>query len=155
MLAKQFQELLQHVLKKSSHPDGQEKTKMMEVSKGIAQTVTRIARLVENIKGSDWIDPKEQMEMIAENEMKKAAESIERAAQRLAELKLKRDVVVEEHDVENMTFDDLILDSAQSITKCTSALLQAATAAQQELVAQGKIAASSRQVLHTACPALF
>ena len=63
--------------------------------------------------------------------------------------------MVEEHDVENMTFDDLILDSAQSITKCTSALLQAATAAQQELVAQGKIAASSRQVLHTACPALF
>ena len=128
---------------------------MMEVSKGIAQTVTRIARLVENIKGSDWIDPKLQMEMIAENEMKKAAESIERAAQRLAELKLKRDVVVEEHDVENMTFDDLILDSAQSITKCTSALLQAATAAQQELVAQGKIAPSSRQVLHTACPAFF
>jgi talin len=155
MLAKQFQELLQQVLKKGSHPDGQEKTKMMEVSKGIAQTVTRIARLVENIKGSDWIDPKLQMEMIAENEMKKAAESIERAAQRLAELKLKRDVVVEEHDVENMTFDDLILDSAQSITKCTSALLQAATAAQQELVAQGKIAPSSRQVLHTACPAFF
>ena len=38
-----------------------------------------------------------------------------------------------------MTFDDLILESAQSITKATSSLMKAATAAQKELVSQGKM----------------
>ena len=37
-----------------------------------------------------------------------------------------------------MTFDDLILESAQSITKATSSLMKAATAAQKELVSKGK-----------------
>jgi len=77
--------------------------------------------------------------------MKKAADSIERAAQRLAELKLKRNVLDENEEVslENMTFDDLILESAQSITKATSSLMKAATAAQKELVSQGKMADKS------------
>ena len=38
--------------------------------------------------------------------------------------------------MENMTFDDLILESAQSITKATSSLMKAATAAQKELVSK-------------------
>ena len=41
--------------------------------------------------------------------------------------------------LEDMTFDDLILESAQSITKATSSLMKAATAAQKELVSQGKM----------------
>lgn len=48
--------------------------------------------------------------------------------------------------MENMTFDDLILESAESITKATSSLIQAATAAQRELVAQGKIEETSLKV---------
>ena len=40
--------------------------------------------------------------------------------------------------MEDMTFDDLILESAQSITKATSSLMKAATAAQKELVSQGR-----------------
>ena len=39
-----------------------------------------------------------------------------------------------------MTFDDLILESAQSITKATSSLMKAATAAQKELVSKGNMA---------------
>ena len=53
----------------------------------------------EKLKGKDWIDKQGQMEMIAEKEMKKAADSIERAAQRLAELKLKRNVLDENEEV--------------------------------------------------------
>ena len=37
-----------------------------------------------------------------------------------------------------MTFDDLILESAQSITKATSSLMKEATAAQKELVSNSK-----------------
>ena len=39
-----------------------------------------------------------------------------------------------------MTFDDLILESAQSITKATSSLMKAATAAQKELVSKESMA---------------
>ena len=45
-----------------------------------------------------------------------------------------------------MTFDDLILESAQSITKATSSLMKAATAAQKELVSKGNMA-ETRQLL--------
>ena len=42
-----------------------------------------------------------------------------------------------------MTFNELIIDSAQSIAKATSSLIKAATEAQRELVAQGKVAAET------------
>ena len=48
--------------------------------------------------------------------------------------------------LEDMTFDDLILESAQSITKATSSLIIAATAAQRELVAQGKVSETNIEV---------
>ena len=38
-----------------------------------------------------------------------------------------------------MNFDELILDAAKSIANATSQLIKAAGAAQQELVAQGKV----------------
>merc|ERR1719430_2142444 len=144
-LAKEFQDLLRQVLDVSKNPSPDKKKGLMMTSKGIAETVTKMAKLAEKLKGKDWIDKQGQMEMIAEKEMKKAADSIERAAQRLAELKLKRNVLDENEEVslENMTFDDLILESAQSITKATSSLMKAATAAQKELVSQGKMADKS------------
>jgi len=140
-LAKEFQDLLRQVLEVSKSPSAEKKGELMSTSKGIAETVTKMAKLAEKLKGKDWIDKQGQMEMIAEKEMKKAADSIERAAQRLAELKLKRHVLDEgaEVSLEDMTFDDLILESAQSITKATSSLMKAATAAQKELVSQGKM----------------
>ena len=154
-LAKEFQDLLRQVLDVSKSPSAEKRGELMTTSKGIAETVTKMAKLAEKLKGKDWIDKQGQMEMIAEKEMKKAADSIERAAQRLAELKLKRNILDENEEVnfflnsklihqpqvslENMTFDDLILESAQSITKATSSLMKAATAAQKELVSQGKM----------------
>jgi talin len=40
---------------------------------------------------------------------------------------------------EDMTFDDLIIESAKSIANASSSLIKAASEAQKELVAQGKI----------------
>ena len=39
-----------------------------------------------------------------------------------------------------MTIDDLILESAESITKAMQSLIKAATRAQKELVSQGRLA---------------
>lgn len=43
-----------------------------------------------------------------------------------------------------MTFDEMILEAAKSIAAATSALVKAASAAQRELVAAGKVIFFSR-----------
>lgn len=40
---------------------------------------------------------------------------------------------------ENLTFDEQIVEAAKSIAKATSQLVKAATDAQRELVAQGRV----------------
>ena len=45
-----------------------------------------------------------------------------------------------------MAFDDLILESVQSVTKAATSLISAATAAQKVLVAQGKMSGSGKKV---------
>ena len=59
-------------------------------SKAVGETVIRIAKLSEQLKGNEWLDPLEQAEVIAENEMMRAAESIEKAAKRLEDIKKKK-----------------------------------------------------------------
>ena len=63
---------------------------LLNMSKAIGETIVRIAQLSEQLKGKEWLDPLEQAELIAENEMMKAAESIEQAAKRLADIKKKK-----------------------------------------------------------------
>ena len=45
-----------------------------------------------------------------------------------------------------MAFDDLILESVQSVTKAATSLISAATEAQKVLVAQGKMSGSAKKV---------
>ena len=40
---------------------------------------------------------------------------------------------------ENLNFDEQILEAAKSITNAASVLIKAATAAQKELIVQGKV----------------
>lgn len=87
-----MQALLDQVLHVSSNPEWENKKVLMDISREIARGVTRMVELAERLKARDWVDPREQMELVAEREMMKAAESIERAAQRLAELKLKKEI---------------------------------------------------------------
>ena len=74
--------------------EGEEKVaaqkELLNMSKAIGETIVRIAQLSEHLKGKEWLDPLEQAELIAENEMMKAAESIEQAAKRLADIKKKK-----------------------------------------------------------------
>ena len=48
-------------------------------------------------------------------------------------------IILQKISYEDMTFDELIIDSAKSIANATSSLIKAASEAQKELVAQGKV----------------
>ena len=48
--------------------------------------------------------------------------------------------------LEDMAFDDLILESVQSVTKAATSLISAATAAQKVLVAEGKMSGGGKKV---------
>ena len=85
--------------------------------------------------GSDWVDPSDP-NVIAENELLNAAAAIEAAAKKLAALKPRERPA--EAD-ESLNFDEQILQAARAIAAATGALVKSATAAQRELVAQGRV----------------
>ncbi|XP_003368675.1 putative I/LWEQ domain protein, partial [Trichinella spiralis] len=104
-------------------------------SRLIAQAVTDLVAQVELLKGSDWVDPSDPA-VIAENELLGAASSIEAAARRLAQLKPRPQA---REANESLNFDEQILEAAKSIATAVTALVKAASAAQRELVAQGRV----------------
>ena len=125
-LASQYQNLLNQVMVGVKNPSKESKAEVMNISRNIAQTVTKMAKLSEKLKGGDWVDPDDPM-LIAENELLNAALSIEKAAKRLATLRPKKEVsgqvtiiiphssliyfcLLQTTSDEDMTFDDLIID---------------------------------------------
>ena len=136
-VAIQYRELLQivmHILNKATM---EAKANMPTISRKIAQCVTVLAQTAELLKGADWVDLDDPT-LITENELLGAAQSIEQAAKKLSTLKPRADASgkVAEDD---MKFDDMILEAAKSITNAMAALIKAASEAQKELVAQGKV----------------
>ncbi|XP_069631078.1 talin-1-like [Haliaeetus albicilla] len=89
------------------------------------------------MKGTEWVDP-EDPTVIAENELLGAAAAIEAAAKKLEQLKPR---AKPKQADESLNFEEQILEAAKSIAAATSALVKAASAAQRELVAQGKVGA--------------
>ena len=118
----------------------QDKATVMEHSRTIAQNAMLLAGLAERMKG-DVPDDEEDILVIAENELLSAAEAIEQAARNLETLRPKenRDQG-QKVNFDDMTFNELIIDSAKSIANATSSLVKAASEAQKELVSQGKVA---------------
>uniref|UniRef100_A0A2K6Q2U8 Talin 2 n=1 Tax=Rhinopithecus roxellana TaxID=61622 RepID=A0A2K6Q2U8_RHIRO len=82
-----------------------------------------------------WVDP-EDPTVIAETELLGAAASIEAAAKKLEQLKPR---AKPKQADETLDFEEQILEAAKSIAAATSALVKSASAAQRELVAQGKV----------------
>uniref|UniRef100_A0A2K6Q2W2 Talin 2 n=1 Tax=Rhinopithecus roxellana TaxID=61622 RepID=A0A2K6Q2W2_RHIRO len=87
------------------------------------------------ILGTEWVDP-EDPTVIAETELLGAAASIEAAAKKLEQLKPR---AKPKQADETLDFEEQILEAAKSIAAATSALVKSASAAQRELVAQGKV----------------
>ncbi|XP_051512517.1 talin-2-like [Myxocyprinus asiaticus] len=130
-------ELLEHVLQVLQKPTGDQKQKLAMFSKKVAAAVTELIQTAEAMKGTEWVDP-EDPTVIAETELLGAAASIEAAAKKLEQLKPR---AKPKQADESLNFEEQILEAAKSIAAATSALVKSASAAQRELVAQGKVGA--------------
>ncbi|KAL5020158.1 hypothetical protein ScPMuIL_003050 [Solemya velum] len=136
-----YRELLDCLNSVMLRPSPELKHQLSSLSRNVANAVTEIIQLAEAIKGADWVDP-EDLTVIAENELLSAANSIDAAAKKLAALQPRR--AVKEADMD-LNFEEQILEAAKSIAAATAALVKSASAAQRELVAQGKISVTSGQ----------
>ncbi|XP_039224917.1 talin-1 isoform X1 [Crotalus tigris] len=132
-----YLELLEHVLVILQKPSHDLKQQLAGYSKRVAGCVTELIQAAEAMKGTEWVDP-EDPTVIAENELLGAAAAIEAAAKKLEQLKPR---AKPKQADESLNFEEQILEAAKSIAAATSALVKAASAAQRELVAQGKVGA--------------
>ncbi|KAL4712138.1 hypothetical protein ACJJTC_010999 [Scirpophaga incertulas] len=107
-----------------------------ELSRKVALAVADIIAVAESLKGSEWVDPADPT-VIAEGELLGAAASIDAAARKLDALRPRKHRPQETD--ESLNFDEMILEAAKSIIAATSALVRAASAAQRELIDQGKV----------------
>nr|P54939.2 RecName: Full=Talin-1 [Gallus gallus]AAN75275.1 talin [Gallus gallus] len=130
-----YLELLEHVLVILQKPTHELKQQLAGYSKRVASSVTELIQAAEAMKGTEWVDP-EDPTVIAENELLGAAAAIEAAAKKLEQLKPR---AKPKQADESLDFEEQILEAAKSIAAATSALVKAASAAQRELVAQGKV----------------
>ncbi|XP_039945217.1 talin-1 isoform X1 [Hirundo rustica] len=135
--AEGYLELLEHVLVILQKPTHELKQQLAGYSKRVASSVTELIQAAEAMKGTEWVDP-EDPTVIAENELLGAAAAIEAAAKKLEQLKPR---AKPKQADESLNFEEQILEAAKSIAAATSALVKAASAAQRELVAQGKVGA--------------
>uniref|UniRef100_A0AAR2J6C1 Talin 2a n=1 Tax=Pygocentrus nattereri TaxID=42514 RepID=A0AAR2J6C1_PYGNA len=127
--------LLEHVLQVLQRPTAEQKQHLAVFSKRVAGAVTELIQTAEAMKGTEWVDP-EDPTVIAETELLGAAASIEAAAKKLEQLKPR---AKPKQADESLDFEEQILEAAKSIAAATSALVKSASAAQRELVAQGKV----------------
>uniref|UniRef100_A0A4W5KRL2 Talin 1 n=1 Tax=Hucho hucho TaxID=62062 RepID=A0A4W5KRL2_9TELE len=134
--------LLEHVLVIIQKPSHELKQQLANYSKRVAGSVTELIQAAEAMKGTEWVDP-EDPTVIAENELLGAAAAIEAAARKL---ELLRPRTKPKEADESLNFEEQILEAAKSIAAATSALVKAASAAQRELVAQGKVSAPELSV---------
>ncbi|KHJ45469.1 I/LWEQ domain protein [Trichuris suis] len=134
-VAVKVRELLQTLNNVLLKPTQECRQMMTPASRLIAQAVTDLVAQVDLLKGADWVDPSDPA-VIAENELLGAASSIEAAARKLAQLKPRPQP--READ-EMLNFDEQILEAAKSIASAVTALVKAASAAQRELVSQGRV----------------
>ncbi|XP_036399054.1 talin-2-like [Megalops cyprinoides] len=130
-------QLLEHVLLVLQKPTPEQKQQLAVFSKRVAGAVTELIQAAEAMKdgGTEWVDP-EDPTVIAETELLGAAASIEAAAKKLEQLKPR---AKPKQADETLDFEEQILEAAKSIAAATSALVKSASAAQRELVAQGKV----------------
>uniref|UniRef100_A0A674PML9 Talin 2 n=1 Tax=Takifugu rubripes TaxID=31033 RepID=A0A674PML9_TAKRU len=130
--------LLEQVLQVLQKPTAEQKQQLAVHSKHVAACVTELIQTAEAMKGSECVDPQDPT-VIAETELLGAATSIEAAAKKLEQLKPR---AKPKQADETLDFEEQILEAAKSIAAATSALVKSASAAQRELVAQGKVGSS-------------
>lgn len=88
--AQRYRELLITILQGNS---ADAKHILPPISRQIAEAVTELVAVSELLKGSDWVDPDDPT-VIAENELRGAAASIDAAAKKLASLRPRKSIKV-------------------------------------------------------------
>jgi len=117
---------------------------MMESRASLGKLSTKVEELVPKGKGGSLAKANGDIGDIVEQEMLNAARSIEAATQKLQELMSKpRDT--SRYSAVEVQVHDSILAAALAITNAIGRLIQAATASQKEIVAQGKGSSTTQQ----------
>jgi talin len=118
------------------------KQQLLAQSKNISGSVADLLAIAEILKSADQQEAHDPT-VLAENELLGAADAIESAARRLSSLQPRTKAGQSSSVSESLNFDEQILEAAKSITNAAGVLIKAATAAQKELVAQGKATPSA------------
>lgn len=115
------------------------KGRLMSQSRSISDAVGDVLQIAEMLRKAEGGsgDGGDVTVLGAENELLGAANAIESAAKKLSALQPRKSRG--QTDTENLNFDEQILEAAKSITNAAGVLIKAATGAQKELVAQGKV----------------
>ena len=90
-LSTEYKNLLNLILHGLNNKDIDNNAEVGEAAKRIVASSKSMTQLTERLKGQNYVDPNDPM-LIAENELLSAAQSIELAAKRLAELKPRQEV---------------------------------------------------------------
>lgn len=136
-LSMKLRYLLQELLGLVNRPQADGAQKLLPSSRSVAEAVTKLVGLAEQLKGEGWEDPSDPT-VLAESELLGAANSIEAAATKLANLRPRQPVQAPETEMD-LGFDEQILSAAGRIAEAVQLLVRAAGAAQRELVAQGRV----------------
>ena len=107
-------------------------------SKNVAQCLTTLTKLAEELKGEDWEDPDDPT-VVAERDLLVAAASIDAAAKKLALLRPRKEKRASIQVDDSLNFEEQILEAAKSIAHASSALIKAASYTQKELIERGII----------------
>ena len=105
------------------------KLELQERAKAIAQSVNRVLQASSSLVPSGYVDPNDP-NFIAERELLAAANSIEAAAKKLAQM---RPPERPREADDNLNFEEQVYEAAKAIASAASALVKSATAAQREI----------------------
>ncbi|EGC38365.1 actin binding protein [Dictyostelium purpureum] len=121
----------------------QAQNKLSEVSSEVVESINNVVSAAEDLPGGErakkLFAAGENLEEMAEKELKAAAAIIEEATASLLRAKKKREENRLASGVDEAGIDEAILEAARAITSATGILVQCATAVQHELVMAGKV----------------
>eukprot|EP01132_Coremiostelium_polycephalum_P006635 gene6635-8208_t len=128
---------------RSDPTNTQAQHKLSEMSTEVAESINAVVSASGDLPGGErakkLFQAGENLEEIAEKELKAAAAVIEEATAALLKAKKKREESRMASGVDEAGIDEAILEAARAITSATGVLVQCATTVQHELVMAGKV----------------
>ncbi|GAM16912.1 hypothetical protein SAMD00019534_000870 [Acytostelium subglobosum LB1] len=128
---------------RSDPTNNQAQNKLSEASAEVAEAINEVVTAAGDLPGGErakkLFQAGENLEEVAEKELKEAARVIEEATAALLKAKKKREDARAASGIDEAGIDEAILEAARAITSATGILVNCASAVQHELVAQGKV----------------